>query len=65
MLKINGANLRKVEVPIVDLETQISILSSVSKFTAMLREAEKRFDAARRLQAWLANDAVRKRAGGS
>lgn len=65
MLKINGANLRKVEVPIVDLETQISILSSVRKFTAMLRDAEKRFDAARSLQAWLANDAVTKRAGGS
>lgn len=65
MLKINGANLRKVEVPIVVLETQISILSSVRKFTAMLRDAEKRFDAARRLQAWIANDAVKKRDGAS
>lgn len=58
MLKINGANLRKVEVPFVDLGTQISILSSVRKFSAMLRAAERRFSAARSLQARLANEAA-------
>lgn len=61
MLKINGANLRKVEVPFVDLDTQISILSSVRKFSAMLRAGKERFGAARSLQARLANDAIKQR----
>ncbi len=61
MLKINGANLRKVEVPFIDLQTQISILSSVRKFSAMLRDAETRFSAARSLQSRLANDATNQR----
>lgn len=61
MLKINGANLRKVEVPFVDLEVQISMLSSVRKFSAMLGDAERRLGAARSLQAQLANDAANQR----
>lgn len=61
MLKINGANLRKVEVPLIDLQTQISILSSVKEFSAMLMEAETRLCAARGLQARLTNDATNQR----
>jgi type I restriction enzyme S subunit len=63
MLKINGANLRKIEVPFVELDDQISILQSINSFSEMLRDAEDRFNSSRSLQAQLANDAASYRGG--
>lgn len=58
MLKINGANLRKVEVPFVELDDQVSILDSIKRFSVMLRDAEARFNSSRSLQAQLADEAA-------
>ena len=58
MLKINGANIRKVEVPFIPMEDQLSILANMSAFTAMLTNGEKRFNSAREFQSQLANEAV-------
>ena len=58
MLKINGANLRKVSVPLVPVERQAEILVGVAQFTAALAFAERRFDGTRKLQISIANDAL-------
>jgi len=58
MLKINGANLRKVSVPLVPAKRQAEILEGVAQFTAALAFAERRFDETRRLQIRIANDAL-------
>lgn len=57
MLKINGANLRKVSVPLVPVKRQAEILAGVAQFTAALAFAERRFDETRKLQIRIANDA--------
>lgn len=58
MLKINGANLRKVSVPLVPVKRQAEILAGVAQFTAALAFAERRFDETRKLQIRIANDAL-------
>lgn len=58
MLKINGANLRKVSVPLVPVKRQAEILVGVAQFTAALAFAERRFDETRKLQIRIANDAL-------
>ena len=58
MLKINGANLRKVEVPFVALDEQLDILDSVKKFSSILVEAEGRLNSARALRAQLSNESA-------
>ena len=58
MLKINGANIRKVEVPSIAIENQISILSHMSQFTSMLVSGEKRLSSLRKFQGHLANAAI-------
>ncbi len=58
MLKINGANLRKVSVPLVSVGRQTEILEGVAQFTAALAFAEDRFDETRQLQIRIANDAL-------
>lgn len=58
MLKINGANLRKVSVPLVPVKRQAEILVGVAQFTAALAFAERRFDETRKLQVRIANDAL-------
>jgi len=57
MLKINGGNLRRVEVPFVSMETQLSILAAVSRFKTMLADGEKRLNSAREIQSQLTNEA--------
>lgn len=57
MLKINGANVRKVSVPLVSVKQQAEILESISQFTAALAFAARRFDETRKLQMMIANDA--------
>ncbi|WP_405280780.1 hypothetical protein [Cobetia sp. Ld8] len=59
MLKINGSNLKKVEVPLVDRKDQDSILKAVNKFSEMLRVAEKRIDSAQALQFQLVDETTR------
>ncbi len=58
MLKINGANLSKVTVPLVAATRQVEILEGVAQFTAALTFAERRFDETRRLQSKIASDAL-------
>ena len=58
MLKINGANIRKVDVPFMSMEDQLSILASISQFSAMLIDGEKRFKSARQFQSQLADRAA-------
>ncbi|WP_029586371.1 restriction endonuclease subunit S [Bradyrhizobium sp. URHD0069] len=55
MLKINGANLRKVDVPLVSFAEQKSILKDMQKFSETLQDAERRLIAMRALQRRLAN----------
>ncbi|MCY4591784.1 MAG: restriction endonuclease subunit S [Alphaproteobacteria bacterium] len=57
MLKINGTNLRKVEVPFISIENQRSILVEMTRFAAMRTDGEKRFNSAREFQNQLANEA--------
>lgn len=58
MLKINGANLRKVGVPLVPVKRQQEILEGIAQFNAALAFAERRFDETRKLQIRIANDAL-------
>lgn len=58
MLKINGANLRKVCVPLVPVKQQAEILAGVAQFTAALAFAQRRYDETRQLQIKIANDAL-------
>lgn len=58
MLKINGANLRKVSVPLVPVKRQAEILAGVARFSDALAFAERRFDETRKLQIRIANDAL-------
>ena len=58
MLKINGANVRKVGVPFIPMEDQLSILAKMSQFRAMLTDGEKRFNSAREFQGRLVNAAA-------
>lgn len=58
MLKINGANLRKVSVPLVPVKRQAEILEGIAQFTAALAFAERRFEETRQLQIRIANDAL-------
>ena len=58
MLKINGANLRKVSVPLVPVKRQAEILVGVAQFTAALAFAERRLDETRKLQIRIANAAL-------
>lgn len=63
MLKINGANLRKIEVPFVKFDDQISIVDSIKRFSVMLRDSEARYNLSRSLQAQLANEAAGHKGG--
>lgn len=56
MLKINGANLGKVSVPLVVPTRQVEILEGVAQFTAALAFAERRFDETRKLQIKIVNE---------
>ena len=58
MLKINGANVRKVGVPCIPMEDQLSILTKMSQFRARLTDGEQRFYSAREFQSRLVNAAA-------
>jgi type I restriction enzyme, S subunit len=50
MLKINGTNLKKVEIPLVGKSDQLRIVAEIDKFKNMIHHGEKRFNEARALQ---------------
>lgn len=55
MLKVNGANLRKINIALVAVSRQVEILANVARFTDALAFAERRFEEARKLQIGIVN----------
>ncbi len=59
MIKINGANIRKVQVPFIQIDDQLSIRATVSQFKRLLTDGEKRLNSAREFQRKLTNGATK------
>lgn len=58
MLKINGANLRNIGVPLVDVAQQGEILEDIAQFADALAFAERRLEATRKLQIKIMSDVL-------